>query len=178
MTVLVLGPNGSGKSAYAEKLTAELSAGELVYIATMIPYGEEGLERVDKHKKQRGHMGFITVEKPNRVSEVSVSPDTTVLLEDVSNLLGNTLFGASCFGNEDSVFNDITRLCDSCRAAVMVSIDGLTQKPEYDSETNDYIKKLNQLNGRLSDFSDVVVTMRDGKPVHLKDVQNELNGKS
>lgn len=175
MTVLILGSNGSGKSAYAEKLAARLSAGTLVYIATMIPYGEEGQARVEKHRKQRESMGFITVEKPSHVSGIPLLSDATVLLEDVSNLLGNVLFDGNRDGNEDSVFTDIITMCSKCRNAVIVSIDGPTAQPEYDEETHDYIDALNRLNGRISDFSDVVIMMCDGTPVFIKGDANALD---
>ena len=43
MFALIFGGSGSGKSEYAEKLSCELAQkNEKYYIATMIPYGEEG----------------------------------------------------------------------------------------------------------------------------------------
>ena len=168
MTALILGPNGSGKSAYAEKLVTRLNTSDVYYIATMIPYGEEGQARVEKHRKQRESMGFITVEKPFHVSDNPMAPDAAVLLEDVSNLLSNALFDGNHDGDENSVFNDITTLCGLCRVAVLVSIDNLNVLPEYDGETRAYIDSLNRLNGRLSDFADMVVWMRAGEPIVVK----------
>lgn len=168
MTALVLGPNGSGKSAYAEKLAARLSSGAPYYIATMIPYGEEGLARVEKHRRQRESMGFITVERPSNVSEIPLPPGAAVLLEDVSNLLSNALFDGNHAGSEDDVFADITALCAKCRAAVLVSIDGLTAKSEYDGETRGFLDALNRLNQRLCGFADTVFVMRGGAPVFVK----------
>jgi adenosylcobinamide kinase/adenosylcobinamide-phosphate guanylyltransferase len=155
MTVLVLGPNGSGKSACAEKIAAGMSGGALYYVATMIPFGEEGQTRVAKHRKQREGLGFLTVEQPSRVSEISLPQGATVLLEDVSNLLGNALFEHG--GDEDAVFGDIAALCAKCRNAVLVSIDGLTQSPGYDGGTNEYIAALNRLNSRLAKIADEVI---------------------
>ena len=54
MFALIFGGSGSGKSEYAEKLSCELAQkNEKYYIATMIPYGEEGKKRVESHKKLR-----------------------------------------------------------------------------------------------------------------------------
>ena len=51
MFALIFGGSGSGKSEYAEKLSCELAQkNEKYYIATMIPYGEEGKKRVDEKK--------------------------------------------------------------------------------------------------------------------------------
>lgn len=168
MTVLVLGPNGSGKSTCAEGIATRLSSGALYYIATMIPYGEEGLTRVEKHRTQRASAGFVTVEQPSSVSEVPLPPHAVVLLEDVSNLLANALFAGHQDGSEEGVFGDITAMCAKCRAAVMVSIDGLTTTSASDDETRGYIHALNGLNGRLADFADIVLAMRDGLPIAIK----------
>jgi adenosylcobinamide kinase/adenosylcobinamide-phosphate guanylyltransferase len=124
MITLVLGPNGSGKSAFSEGVITRISVGARYYVATMIPYGEDGAARVEKHRKQREAMGFITFEQPVSVSALSLPADASVLLEDVSNLLGNTIFGA--VGDEDAAFEDIAALCMKCKNAVLVSIDGLT----------------------------------------------------
>jgi adenosylcobinamide kinase/adenosylcobinamide-phosphate guanylyltransferase len=169
MIFLVLGPNGSGKSAFAEKTAVELSAGSpLFYIATMIPYGEEGKERVEKHRRQRADNRFVTVEKATGVSSVAFPRSAVVLLEDVSNLLGNTLFIGSRQGGADSVFAEIKEMCGKCRAAVLVSIDGLTASDEFDEETNGYINELNKLNEKLAAFADKVIAMREGQPEIVK----------
>ena len=172
MIILVLGPNGSGKSLFAEKLAVKLSGTEtshpLLYIATMVPYGEEGLARVEKHKKQRESMGFSTIEKPSSVSAAQFPPDTVTLLEDVSNLLSNALFTGERNNDENSVFHDIRAMCGKCRASVLVSISGLSAGREYDDETNAYIYALNHLNAKLCDLADAVVEMRCGAPVFLK----------
>jgi adenosylcobinamide kinase/adenosylcobinamide-phosphate guanylyltransferase len=174
MTALIIGSNGSGKSVYAEKFIRSLSAGALYYIATMIPYGEEGKKRVEKHRAQREGMAFITAEKPFNVSQISLPCGANVLLEDVSNLLGNVLFGGesgktdSASENLDKVYADITALCGKCANAVLVSIDGLEAKPEYNEETREYINLLNLLNNRLFDFADTVIAMRDGKAHIIK----------
>jgi len=166
MTILILGPNGSGKSAYAEELVLGLSAGVHYYIATMIPYGEEGRARVEKHRKQRKNMGFFTVEKSTNVSDVRIPADAAALLEDVSNLLGNAMFSGERDGS--GVFADIRAFCEKCRATVLVSIEGLTEQSAYDEETRAYINELNRLNSKLIDFADVVIVLRDGTPIFVK----------
>jgi adenosylcobinamide kinase/adenosylcobinamide-phosphate guanylyltransferase len=169
MNFLILGPNGSGKSALAEKIAVGLGEGApLFYIATMIPYGEEGRIRVEKHRRLRADSGFVTVEKATGISNVTLPPNGLVLLEDVSNLLGNTLFIGDRQGGADSVFLEIKTLCGKCRAAVLVSIDGLAAGEEFDEETNGYINELNNLNAQLAAFADTVIVMREGKPLVVK----------
>ena len=51
MLILVTGGSGSGKSAFAEQKAVSLAAGgELVYLATMQVYGEEGKKKVERHR--------------------------------------------------------------------------------------------------------------------------------
>ena len=175
MTILVLGSNGSGKSAYAEKLTLRLAGGTAVYMATMIPYGSAGQARVAKHQARRASGGFITIEQPLQVSSAPLPPEAVILLEDVSNLLGNSMFSGSRSGNADSVYEDITALCLKCHAAVLVSITGLSCETTYNQETNCYLKELNRLNDQLSDFADTVIRMRGGEPALLKGFAYELD---
>jgi len=174
MTILILGPNQSGKSAYAEEIALRWATGTLHYIATMIPYGVEGQARVDKHREQRSGHNFITVEKPDHVSGLEFPPGATVLLEDISNLLGNAMFTGKGGGNADTVFEDITALCKKCENAVLVSIDGLTPEKDYDEETREYIRALNRLNKRVAHHSDAAVAMSGGRPRALKGDANAL----
>jgi adenosylcobinamide kinase/adenosylcobinamide-phosphate guanylyltransferase len=210
MVVLIAGPNGSGKSRYAENLVAghisAVSAGSgdgagdeagaphtcaPYYIATMIPYGGEGAARVEKHRKQRESSGFITVEEPYGVSGIPLPPDSAVLLEDVTNLLANNMFGErringniadsngggyNCAPDADcaerdvclSVFEDISGMCSGCGFAALVTINGLTASEEYDAETRGYVDGINRLNGLLAEYSGVVVTMENGVPTVVK----------
>ena len=69
MFALIFGGSGSGKSEYAEKLSCELAQkNEKYYIATMIPYGEEGKKRVERHKKLREGKDFYTIEQTMHIS--------------------------------------------------------------------------------------------------------------
>ncbi|MCC8044168.1 MAG: bifunctional adenosylcobinamide kinase/adenosylcobinamide-phosphate guanylyltransferase [Clostridiales bacterium] len=58
---LITGGSGSGKSAYAESLVTAISS-RRIYIATMIPYGEDGKRRVERHRNLRREKNFETVE--------------------------------------------------------------------------------------------------------------------
>ncbi len=96
MICLVLGTPDSGKSAKAESIVMDISGQDKrYYIATMVPFGEEGKKRVEKHRKMREGKGFETIECPARVHElISKLPnlkDSTCLLECMSNLIGNEM---------------------------------------------------------------------------------------
>ena len=63
MLILVTGGSGSGKSAFAEQKAVSLAAGgELVYLATMQVYGEEGKKKVERHRQLRRGKGCETIE--------------------------------------------------------------------------------------------------------------------
>ena len=70
MIIIVTGASGSGKSEYAEGVAVKLvGKGDLYYLATMRVYGEEGVCRVERHRKLRAGKGFQTVECPVKVDE-------------------------------------------------------------------------------------------------------------
>ena len=70
MIIIVTGASGSGKSEYAEGVAVKLAGkGDLYYLATMRVYGEEGVRRVERHRKLRAGKGFQTVECPVKVDE-------------------------------------------------------------------------------------------------------------
>ena len=61
MMTLVTGGSGSGKSEYAERL-AVAGGTPRIYVATMIPWDDEGWRRIEKHRAMRAGKGFETVE--------------------------------------------------------------------------------------------------------------------
>ena len=63
MLRLIIGGSASGKSEYAERLVCPLP-GKRIYVATMEPFGEEGRERIARHRKLREGKGFVTAEVP------------------------------------------------------------------------------------------------------------------
>ena len=68
MMVVVTGASGSGKSEYAEGVAVKLAGkGDLYYLATMRVYGEEGVRRVERHRKLRAGKGFQTAEWMKRL---------------------------------------------------------------------------------------------------------------
>lgn len=162
--LLISGGNGSGKSRFAEALIAQ-TTGPRCYIATMQPRTEDNHRRIAKHIAQREGMGFITLEKPTKVGAAPVTMESVVLLEDVSNLLGNTIFGSG--GTMEDALQDILALQKRCSLLVAVTISGLSTA-DYDGETAAYIADMNTLNQRLFALSDAAVTMENYTPVWVK----------
>ena len=155
MLTLIIGPNNSGKSAYAESIIADLESTKRYYIATMIPYGEEGQARVKKHLKMRANLGMETIEDPYLEKVDDIANGADVLLEDVSNLVANRLFEK---GPEacDNIVQEIISLNEKVSNLVVVSIGGIVNDG-YDEETVDYITRLNQINEELMELAEQVI---------------------
>ncbi len=155
---IILGSNQSGKSRYAEKMVSQLD-GEKVYLATMIPVTEENQCRIRKHQIQRQGIGFQTIECPYSVGKCDIPPDCIILLEDLSNLLGNELFLKH--RTKQTVLEELLVLSKICKRLIIVSISGLDEKM-YEDETAFYIHQLNDLNADLVEKADFVVEMQNG----------------
>lgn len=96
MITLVTGGCGSGKSEYAENLVVVSGCPCKWYVATMEVWGNEDRRKVERHRKQRAGKGFHTIERPRGLNALRIpgSPEqTAVLLECVSNLAANEMFG-------------------------------------------------------------------------------------
>lgn len=108
MRILVTGAAASGKSAFAESRACELGGklegelggkleGGLVYIATMLVRGPEDAARVLKHQNERANKGFSTIEITRAAdleqAAATLPHNACVLLEDLANLVSDTLFG-------------------------------------------------------------------------------------
>ena len=162
--VLISGANDSGKSRFAEQLIAS-TTGDRYYIATMRPCTAENGLRIEKHRRQRNGLGFQTLELPCQIQDAPVTPDSVVLLEDVSNLLANVMFEQG--GSADLVYREICGLLARCRLLVAVTISGLCADG-FEAQTAAYINALNQLNQDLQGLAKVAVTMQNGLPVYEK----------
>lgn len=168
--LLVSGGNGSGKSRYAENLIAK-TTGPRYYIATMEPQTEDNHRRIQKHIAQRSGLNFITLELPAQVGTAPVTADSVVLLEDVSNLLGNILFSAQ--STRSDAWQNILALQARCKLLVAVTISGLSSQG-YEGETAAYIDDLNTLNRHLFDLADAAVTMKKNCPVWEKGAEYDI----
>ncbi len=182
MTILIIGTPDSGKSRKAEDLTMELAGDKKkYYIATMIPYGEEGARRVDKHRKLRAGKGFVTVEKPLAVHElVKELPDlmdSTCLLECMSNLIGNEMHAGDEMKDKDKNYMDpvtLENLADGIVISVLelaAAADNLVivtnrfpmEEDSYDEDTLRYVKVVSMVNERLSAKADKVYELGEGE---------------
>ena len=165
MMTLVIGGAASGKSEFAEERILQAGSRPRYYIATMEPAVPENYARIEKHRRQRAGLGFVTLELPHGVGDAPVSPDSVVLLEDISNLLANALFSRG--GNAAEVLEDLTRLQSRCKLLIAVTIGGLSSEG-YDGETAGYIDALNGLNDALFARASGAARMQDHQPLWQK----------
>ena len=163
MTILIVGYPESGKSELAEDMVMEMaSPGERVYLATMIPFGDEGASRIERHRKMREGKGFETIEAPfdivSAFEEKGGCADRTVLLECLSNLAANELFEReeSPDAAADKIISDIARLKELVRDLVIVS-NHYEIKEDFDEETVMYARTLDAVNGRIGAIADKVI---------------------
>jgi adenosylcobinamide kinase/adenosylcobinamide-phosphate guanylyltransferase len=170
MIALVSGGSGSGKSAYAEDLAVALSHGEgLVYIATMQPFGEEALNRVEKHRAMRSNKGFTTLEVYHDLHTVRVGSGSTVLLECLSNLLANEMFSEDPPNDVVSkVLSGILHLSSSSKHLVVVSNEIFSDGCPYGDDTLRYIRNLGILNQSIAKRCDSVVECVFGNAITYK----------
>ncbi|MBO7384972.1 MAG: bifunctional adenosylcobinamide kinase/adenosylcobinamide-phosphate guanylyltransferase [Clostridia bacterium] len=165
MTALITGGSGCGKSTYAEKLVSRLPLENRVYIATMRVYDEESEKRVARHRAQRADKGFATLECPMDLAGAGIEPGSTVLLEDIPNLLANEMFDG---GSAERIFSAICELSRKCRHLVIVTNDVFCDGIVYPDSTQEYIRKLAELNRQLASLADYAAEVVYSIPVTLK----------
>ena len=166
MTVLIIGVPDSGKSVKAEEIAMKLSEDDKrIYIATMIPFGEEGKKRVEKHRKLRAGKGFETIERPTKVGEIpknnDLPTDATCLLECMSNLVGNEMH---LDANKDLTEKELTEyilsqvlsLKKSVKNLVIVSNSFPLEGEGYDEDTRRYAALVDMVNAELRKIADEI----------------------
>lgn len=161
MITLIIGQPDSGKSGLAEDMAVKRSSADgRIYIATMIPYGEEGAARVEKHRKMRDGKGFLTIEAPfdisdafdNAVSENTVSDpgSKTVLLECLSNLVANEMFERRADADRlpDRIRADLLELSGKVEHLIIVS-NHFERDGSFDAETLAYAEAMDRVNAAV-----------------------------
>lgn len=174
---VITGGSGSGKSEYAESQVLAAGEGTRIYVATMIPYGEEGRQRVERHRKLRAQKQFRTVECYTKLAELVLPQDGIVLLECMSNLTANEMYEPD--GAHERTVEEVLRGIDRLRVQVKhlfvvtneVFSDGIT----YDEETMRYIAYLGEINCGLARRADEVMEVVYGIPVKVKEFNSHCH---
>jgi len=167
MIICLTGGSGCGKSTWAERLVAGMPEGRRVYIATMQVYDEESVRRVARHRAQRADKGFATIERPRDLAGAPVPAGSTVLLEDLPNLLANEMFDG---GDWRRVVPDLEALAGHCANLVIVTNDVFSDGVVYPESTREYLRRLAEINAAAVRMADCAAEIVYSIPVPLKGV--------
>ena len=187
MVLLVTGGSASGKSEYAENRAFQLAEAEkrkLVYLATMMPFGEDAEKRIERHRQLRAGKGFETVERYTDIEDLCLGESSeaetfrkkvkgaVVMLECMSNLTANEMFSGSnseAAAVKDRILKGIDALAEAAGHLVIVSINVFDEgMQQYDDWTQAYIRCLGELNQALTAKADEAVEVVYSIPVPYK----------
>lgn len=184
MVTLIIGGSGSGKSEYAESLIQELGEGRRIYIATMKPWDEECRKRIERHRQMRARKHFETVERYRNLKDVDLGKSgepMAVLLECMSNLVSNELFGLGETGEApplgedravEAVLEGIRHVKEQSEEFIIVTNEVFSDGDGYSEKTNAYRKVLGEINQKTAGLADTVVEVVAGIPVIVKTGMN------
>lgn len=168
MLVLITGGSKCGKSALAESFFDNFD-GEKFYIATMIPYGEEAMQAIERHRKIRYSKNFETIEKYTDIQNTEIKENSGVLIECMGNLCANEMFSSERICNPvEKIISGIKMLNEKCSLLVIVSNNVGSDGVKYDSGTAEYIKYLSFINSEIAEYADIVTECVYGIPIILK----------
>lgn len=170
MLHLITGGSGSGKSAFAEEQVLNAGEGQRIYIATMIPYGEEGKQRVERHRQLRKEKNFETIECYKNLASLKVPQNSVVLLECMSNLVANEIFEPDGAHEKtvEAVREGISGLMKQTQRLFVVTNEIFSDGIEYDPDTMRYLEYLGKVNQELAVLADQVTEVVYGIPVNVK----------
>ncbi|WP_313583060.1 bifunctional adenosylcobinamide kinase/adenosylcobinamide-phosphate guanylyltransferase [Lacrimispora sp.] len=180
MVTLVIGGSGSGKSEYAESLVMSLGQGRRIYIATMKPWDEECRRRIERHRQMRAKKQFETIECYRDLKELKLDlggQPSVVLLECMSNLVSNELFGLGEEGEAPclegalaaaEILEGIGKLKKEADHIVIVTNEVFSDGDNYSKETMAYRKVLGEINQKIAEISDEVIEVAAGIPIMMK----------
>ena len=169
MFYLLTGGSACGKSTYAESLVCRYGQPR-IYIATMQPYGEESLAKIERHRRMRAEKGFSTIEAQTNIADVQVARDASVLLECICNLTSNEMFDEH--GNVSDprrkIVEGVAGLAGRCRNLVVVTNDVGSEFHDYDDLTPKSVDALGCINRELASKADAVFELVCGIPIVVK----------
>lgn len=171
MLIVVTGGSGSGKSAYAEQLVLEQGDYRRYYIATMRPWDEECVKKIERHKTMRAAKQFETVECYEDLHKVSPEPNSVILLECMSNLVADEFYReeADRFHVAEHIMKGVDHLLERAKALILVTNEVFSDGVVYDEETDAYERVLALLNRELARRADRAIEVVYGIPITIRE---------
>lgn len=174
MLILITGGSGSGKSERAEEISTLFKSENLIYIATMFPYDDECLKKIERHREMRKEKNFLTIEKPINLKEIEIPKNSTVLLECISNLVANEMYledGAREL-TVSEILKGIEKIHEVADNLVIVTNEVFSDGMNYDEETQKYIKNIGEINTAIGKKADSVIEVVYSIPIFHKGADN------
>ena len=174
MIVFIVGGSKSKKSFYGERIAEYIydSEGVLYYLATMKPYDNEDIIRIEEHVKVREGHGYLTLEKEDNILDLidCFSYNDTILLDSITSLVTNELFGENSRGNRvcDKIMYELSLLSKKVKNIVVVSDYLLSDGINYDKYTENFKREIGKLNCNIAEGSDVVIESSFGNVIFHK----------
>lgn len=150
--------------------------GRLVYLATMRNDGPEARRRIERHRKQRAHRGFFTIECPDALPSalcLGAARQQVILLDDLGNLVANALFAADGSMRDpdlvlDELVRQVTALFEHGAHVVVVGNEvGCEGRPPF-AGTRTWVRLMGSLCCRIAAQADVVAEVVAGIPLVVK----------
>ncbi|MGL4847760.1 MAG: bifunctional adenosylcobinamide kinase/adenosylcobinamide-phosphate guanylyltransferase [Clostridium sp.] len=173
MIIFISGGSKSGKSKIGEDFSKKLhKSGDLIYLATMKPMGNEDLERIENHKKDRIGTEFKAYEMQQDILKLKevIKREDTVLLDSLTSLMANEMFKGELLleeervskGINEKIFSEIEELSKDVKNLIVVSDYIFSEAIVYDKMTEEYRKNLGYLNRKVSEIADISIYVTYG----------------
>lgn len=172
--VFISGGARSGKSAFAEKLIT-VQKKQSVYIASGVAFDNEMQERIDKHKEDRIHDNWRTIEQPVNLHEVLPQLQTgdAVLWDCMTTWLANEMYEgfetlacwqkAGCLEKKiDRMIETIEQIAETVSLLVIVSNEVLDEWSYYSEETECYRRAIGTAHQRLVQSANIAIEVEGG----------------
>jgi adenosylcobinamide kinase/adenosylcobinamide-phosphate guanylyltransferase len=169
--VLILGGARSGKSRYAQRV-GEAVQGKRLFVATAQGLDKEMVERIERHKRQRGDL-WETREEPLEIGKVIAEAQdqyAVVLIDCLTLWISNLLItcGDDQQGLERHIQDLMDRLPDIRTTLILVSNEvGLGIVPE-NRLARSFRDMAGMLNQCVAEVADRVILMVAGIPMIVK----------
>ena len=132
------------------------------------PRDSDAAARIAKHQKRRAGRGYTTLECPTDIAQLRAQAlnNAVVLLEDLTNLYANEVYGTS--GHPHEIVAPLLDLRQQAGALIIVANELYSDGITYASETDRFLRDLARLAAALSAAADQVTEVIYGIPVQLK----------